>query len=488
MGAEIQLKASDYLSMLRGTCDSLDSVVDYTANDRSSLHLTNIPSFAQSYLGAIAVLLFFCNYSGAAEFFGLGDLAGGRFVSNGHDITSDGSSVVGLSRSQSGIQSQVFRWNSSDGIVGLNYIAPDGIPYDIERGSATRVFILSNGDTMAVGGEQTLVGDTVEETYLTYEALKWTDGIGITPLADLNGGIVYSYAYGASKDGATVVGTSRSQSGDKPVRWNENGGVTALTNNYNGSAFAASNDGSVIVGVAEIEFPPFLGRPPRQEAFRWTASGGFSLLGTLADTSGIPNELRSDESVALAVSADGSTIVGQSDSTSAGNATAFVWTPSTGMIEIDGTIATAVSGDGAVVVGRGQGELFIWESDFGARNLRQVLTLQGADVDGWELLAANSISYSGAHIVGRGINPDGNEEAWIAVLDPFVMLLLGDANGDHTVGLADFQILKDNFGMSDASWKNGDFNNDLLVNLVDFQILKDNFGASTAAPDGAVAC
>lgn len=59
-------------------------------------------------------------------------------------------------------------------------------------------------------------------------------------------------------------------------------------------------------------------------------------------------------------------------------------------------------------------------------------------------------------------------------------LILGDANGDGKVDLADFAILKQNFG-NGTTIQSGDFNGDGKVDLEDFSILKKNFGNSEAA-------
>lgn len=60
--------------------------------------------------------------------------------------------------------------------------------------------------------------------------------------------------------------------------------------------------------------------------------------------------------------------------------------------------------------------------------------------------------------------------------------LPGDADGDGTVDLLDFSLLKSNFGEEtlDAS-SAGDFTQDGVVDLADFELLKSNFG-SQAAP------
>lgn len=60
----------------------------------------------------------------------------------------------------------------------------------------------------------------------------------------------------------------------------------------------------------------------------------------------------------------------------------------------------------------------------------------------------------------------------------------GDANGDDTTDLADFNILKSNFNTS-GGLSDGDFNGDGQVDLADFNILKANF--NTSRPDAAAA-
>ena len=57
----------------------------------------------------------------------------------------------------------------------------------------------------------------------------------------------------------------------------------------------------------------------------------------------------------------------------------------------------------------------------------------------------------------------------------------GDANGDGSVDLQDFGLLKANFGTTGgATWAMGDFNGDENVDLQDFGLLKANFGTGGA--------
>ena len=82
-------------------------------------------------------------------------------------------------------------------------------------------------------------------------------------------------------------------------------------------ATAVSADGSVVVGVSNSA-------QGREEAFRWTRAGGMVALGDL------PGGMF--QSVARHVSSDGSVVVGYSQSAS--GETAFRWTSSSGMVSL----------------------------------------------------------------------------------------------------------------------------------------------------------
>ena len=61
--------------------------------------------------------------------------------------------------------------------------------------------------------------------------------------------------------------------------------------------------------------------------------------------------------------------------------------------------------------------------------------------------------------------------------------LAADFNGDGTVDLSDFVILKDHFNSVGAKPEQGDADGDGVVDLGDFAILKDEFGESNAVPE-----
>jgi probable HAF family extracellular repeat protein len=130
-------------------------------------------------------------------------------------------------------------------------------------------------------------------------------------------------------------------------------------------------------------------------------------------------------SIAYNVSTDGSVVVGRS--ASASGSEAFRWTSGGGMVGLGDlaggafdSSASAISSDGLIVVGRattalGQ-EAFIWDSVNGMRRLYDVLESDfglGASLTGWTLNSATAISADGTTIVGYGLNPFGNTEAWL---------------------------------------------------------------------------
>jgi probable HAF family extracellular repeat protein len=160
-------------------------------------------------------------------------------------------------------------------------------------------------------------------------------------------------------------------------------------------------------------------------AFRWTSQG-------LTDLGDLPGGEVS--AYALAVSGNGQVVVGHSSS---GNNSApyyheaFRWTAQTGMIglgDLPGgvfhSLAWGTNFDGSVVVGESStnlagGGAFLWTPDRGLRQLAAVLRDDcGLDLGAWRLDSATGISADGRIVVGNGINPQGNTEAWIAHLAP----------------------------------------------------------------------
>jgi probable HAF family extracellular repeat protein len=222
-------------------------------------------------------------------------------------------------------------------------------------------------------------------------------------------------AYGVSDDGSVAAGLSDSASGIQAFLWTSTGGMIGLGDlpggTFRSQATGISADGSVVVGRSNSG--------SGAEAFLWTSTGGMIGLGDLPGGA--------FDSRALGVSADGSVVVGYSESASGNEA--FRWTSTDGIIglgDLPGggfeSRAQAASAEGSVVVGFGFSadgyEAFIWDETNGMRTVKDVLENDyGLDLTGWGLIDAADVSDDGLVLVGSGINPSGDMEAWLATLD-----------------------------------------------------------------------
>lgn len=333
----------------------------------------------------------------AASFSGLGDLPGGGVFSVAHGVSANGRVTVGEAMGGSG--TEAVRFTRNDGLSALG---------DLSGGQ-----FLSNARSVSDDGE-TIIG--LASSASGFEAFRWTTADGMVGLGDLAGGDFDSQGVRVSADGTTVVGHSVGVSGREAFRWTASEGMVGL-GDLSGGLFASyaagvSADGAVVVG--------FSTSVSGQEAFRWTASDGMVGLGDLPGGS--------FTSLANDVSADGSVVVGYGVSTL--GAEAMRWTAEGGMVplgDLDGgqfqSFANAVSSDGNVIVGQaatGNGfEAFVWTEADGMRNLRDLLQATGVSgLDNWSLTTALDISPDGKWVVGRGINPAGETEGYLANISP----------------------------------------------------------------------
>jgi probable HAF family extracellular repeat protein len=321
----------------------------------------------------------------------LGDLDGGIFESLAADVSADGSTVVGCSNSDKGMEA--FRWTRRDGIVGLGFPQAYGLSAD----GSTVVGYCHRGSNEV-------------------EPVCWTRRSGLQGLGNLVE-LGIGSAQAASADGSVIVGWCEHpmERGRVAFHWTRNRGMAALESPPDADCLTevhdVSSDGTVMVGVMRHESDPPL-------AFRWSSLSGYVGLGVLpGDT----------DSMARAVSADGLVVVGESESL---GVEAFRWTQQTGMVGLGAlpggsraSRAFAVSGNGSIIVGQSHGEsgleAFIWDAAHGMRSLRRLLsdeTDAGATLRGWKLISATGLSYDGSVVVGFGVNPSGKREAWVARL------------------------------------------------------------------------
>jgi hypothetical protein len=143
-------------------------------------------------------------------------------------------------------------------------------------------------------------------------------------------------------------------------------------------------------------------------------------------------------SYAYAVSADGSVVVGDSDST--GGDVSYRWTASGGMVSLgipsggfSYMVSNGVSADGSVIVGGVVGPpdtAFLWSAPIGLVDLNVYLPAIGINLAGWTLTEAGGVSADGRTVVGTGIH-NGVEEAWIATLPgtSAISFCFGDGTG-----------------------------------------------------------
>ncbi len=362
---------------------------------------------------------------GSGSDIGLGDLLGGGVSSKAVAVSADGSAVVGESASAEG--SEAFRWTAADGMVGLG---------DLPSGGFYSKALGVSADGSVVVGNSSSKSDR--------QAFRWTAAGGMTSLGGFAGVDIRSDAMATSDDGSVVVGHGDSLEGRQAFRW-ENTGTCTLDNSgaepcmvglgdlarggFSSRATAVSADGSVVVGRGTINrnWPG---------AFHWTEATG--MVG-IRDCPGNGVDIEAN-----GVSSDGLVVVGRCKSLSGNEAFRFEQTATCSLLnaqpdpcvlglgDLTGgdffSYATATSADGSVVVGWGSTtsgkEAFRWEhtatcslantgSDPCLVRLADYLTARGFDVSAWTLTEATGISADGSVIVGNGVNPDGDAEAWL---------------------------------------------------------------------------
>lgn len=276
-----------------------------------------------------------------------------------------------------------------------------------------------------------------------YEAIRWSSEAGIEPLGFLGNGDT-SVAEAVSGDGSVIVGESNSVAGGYPLGpfvWKTSTGMFPIDplshlESFSTSCFAVSADGSTAVG----DGPNAMGK---NEAYYWREDTGTVAIG--ADPS--------EKSSAYAVSNDGAVVAGVQHPPSGPCNSPFRWTSATGMLLIGncGGPAYAISGDGELIGGLnvyagGPDDAAIWDPQHSWRNVHQMLEDAGVhSADGWYLEAAYRVSSDGQTWLGYGYDPLGYSQAWLAFI-PRPSPCPADVNGDRIVDLADIAAMLVGYG------------------------------------------
>lgn len=337
---------------------------------------------------ALSILVMSAAWADPFQRLGTGD----NSSSTATGISANGSVVVGSSFSNAGGSPYAFRWTVASKMQNLG----------VDGGYASYGSGISSDGSVVAG---TIVNNDGSE-----QAFRWTSASGVTALP-LPAGTWSSFGNAASGDGQVVVGSSYlTNSNVGPAfSWSSATGSTMIDSVANGSATAASADGSVIVGYTPVD-------TTTSRAFRWTSSSGLTILpGNAGDK-------------ARAVNADGSVVAGD------GSAGAFRWTAITGTVSLGAkTSVQGMNADGTVLVGSIDGGAARWTQVLGWQSILAILAANGTPVSGIMPTSANAVSADGTAIVGVGrrpyhvIDPD---EAWLANIpvNAFAQLDLAGAN------------------------------------------------------------
>jgi probable HAF family extracellular repeat protein len=410
--------------------------------------LNRVPCRAVSVLSLIAATGALAD---TTMFTGLGDIAPGSNNSRAQAISADGTTITG--RCTPSNQQRVFRWTGPGGMVNLG-----GPNLAIGTG-------ISGDGSVIVGYNATTSGDA--------QAFRWTSS-GFVSLLALGSQSPGPRAFGVSTNGGVAVGESNTSFTAVAVLWPPTGTPQPLSNEPEftySSAAAVSGDGTIVVGRGSSPAVGTVG-------FRWTASGGMTILNDLSGGA--------TTAAANAISADGSTIVGFGTSDAGQEATVWSGATPTGLGDLSGGVfesnALAVSADGSVIVGysisdAGE-EAFMWDAAHGMRSIRSELVGMGSvSVTGWTLSQATGISADGHSIVGYGINPNGEPEAWLARFPAPCYVNCDHSTAQPVLNAQDFLCFLNLYASEDAAANCDHSTAPPTLNVLDFMCFINMFAA-----------
>ena len=358
----------------------------------------------------------------AASFEGLGSLPGAVPGSEASAVSADGTAVVGDCATAASC-SEGWRWTPATGMVGLGFPA-GGTTSAATDVSADGTRLVGSG---LIGGSQALFRwslggsfETIEppfhavypelsrsvvaisadgEVVLGYQRLDyWPDP---SPSVDVQ---VSRYWTWSSSAGVSILMSGATPPGSERVSGLSGDGIRASGTHGPVDEYDAIRlDGDERHPLALLNYLP----PPNDALCVnfWCTGSGEAI-----DTTGI--------------------VVGESV------AQAALWPLAggvTGMGFLSGessSVATDVSTGGSRAIGLspmpayGTPRPFFWSVETGMLEFEDVLVQAGLDFSGWTLTSVTALSDDGTTVVGTGVNPSGQSEAWRVVLPDLATLSL----------------------------------------------------------------
>ena len=445
---------------------------------------------------------------------GIGVHPTASFYSDSLGVTDGGLAVGFGDRQGSTGRGEVMRWSSPAGAS-----APVALPLD----ATTRQNHSSFTGNNPVDGSGNRIAGYINEAPVvnSTEASVWVGGqlrkLGwlapgpmsppsTTPRDDpfSDGHDDFSFALGINTPGTHIVGSSSSGTWGEladeadsaftlpqAVLWHDPRGTwqsppaAVSLGQVGGLAFGGlhsrahdiSNNGQIVVGAGcttDDCFDETLDTKPLPDKSAFTGTtvafvgtvGNPNLvsLGTLplSDPDAVP------ESQALTISGNGSTVIGWSRTTLA-------------TLIPDGNQSNPTATQPIPITGH---EAFIWDPILTGGVMRKLSTYLieeqglGAQLAGWTLKEANGISDDGRVIVGTGINPNGNYEAFRAVILR-ATAHTGDYNNDGKVNAADYTIWRKTRGQVVPRGTGADGNQNAMIDSGDYNHWRARFGTAT---------
>ncbi|MEX2142290.1 MAG: hypothetical protein WD894_23680 [Pirellulales bacterium] len=356
-----------------------------------------------------------------AEFFGL---PGAARIGQ---LSGDGSAVVGMTD-----EGGLFRWTRDSGVVDL------ALPNSVLSDLTVPVYympISRKGDAIAVPASGGIAfwrqdagwdhipvptGNYAFPRYASPDLRLIATQNSVVDSQDKAITLIEGHPYGLSDDGKTVL------TGQEFGIWTEETGLVRVPNarvffTYHKER-QLSVDGRVAVGFTAGVM---------QEAIRWTRDRGVQRLGFLPGR---------NQSQSVHVTADGKSLFGYSwhfNGSTYTNFEMFRWTEEEGMIGLgyapgDTSVQLpidtgGISADGmfaeTVAFTQSGYRIFLWRDGIGMRTLESVLRDGfglGDAIQGWQLSAGPqgiaNFSDDGFVMAGRGLNPSGVSQVWVADL------------------------------------------------------------------------